>query len=73
MNPKFGVRIQFWIAECHILFWGHFDLELDMVSVLENCVQSISPILSKVAIYFAVPEHHILFMSHCDLDLWPQF
>ena len=27
-NPKFGVWMQLWMAECHILFLGHFDPDL---------------------------------------------
>ena len=27
-NPKFGVWMQLWMAECHILFSGHYDLDL---------------------------------------------
>ena len=27
-NPKFGVWMQFRMAECHIPFMGHFDLDL---------------------------------------------
>ena len=27
-NPKFGMWMPLWIAECHIPFSGHFDLDL---------------------------------------------
>ena len=27
-NPKIGVWMPLWIAECHIPFLGHFDLDL---------------------------------------------
>ena len=27
-NPKFSGLMQLWIAECHIPFLGHFDLDL---------------------------------------------
>ena len=27
-NPKFGVWMQLWMAECHVPFLGCFDLDL---------------------------------------------
>ena len=27
-NPKLGVWMQLWMAQCHIPFLGHFDLDL---------------------------------------------
>ena len=27
-NPKFGVWMRLWMAECHVSFLGHFDVDL---------------------------------------------
>ena len=53
INPKFGVWLHIWVTECHILFSGHFGIDL-WPQFWKNRVQSISPILFEVEIPYLV-------------------
>ena len=67
------------MAECHLPFSGHCDLDSLTKSLKYLCPEHISYSIRGrkpkfvVCMYLGTTKCRVPFLGHCDLDLWPSF
>ena len=72
---QFGVWMHLEMADCHVPFYGHCDLNLWPRSA-SSLVQNFYILWGRnskldESMHPGMAECHIPFLGHCDLDIWP--
>ena len=78
ISPQISCLDTFSVVDCSVLFWSHYDLDLDLwlLSIKIMCGAYLLYYMTKKShirdIFWGIGMLHTV-LGRCDLDLWPQY